>query len=62
MTWMEDREVIELKFESDEDYAKFIEYYARRLDESGWMIVPQPCTPQGLWQMDSKFGPVPAWA
>jgi hypothetical protein len=46
-----------------EAYKHFVEDYARALDESGWMIVPQPdMAKYGPWQMDSKFGPVPWWA
>jgi hypothetical protein len=49
--------------EADPAYEQFIEDYARALDESGWMIVPQRDRAQyGPWKMDSKFGPVPAWA
>jgi hypothetical protein len=46
-----------------EAYTRFVEDYARELDKSGWMIVPQPdMAKYGPWVMDSKFGPVPWWA
>jgi len=45
---------------------RLAEEFARALDLQGWMIVARPqrggFPPNGQYQMDSNFGPVPEWA